>query len=356
MSIIDEALIANVDLAADYDPALGGRPAPKIAIVTCADPRLSGITRLLGLKDADVDMIRNVGTVIDDDAVRSLIVSTRLLGTSEIMIINHNGCGLTTFTDEELDAAAAERDGIAAHRARPVLQLHRRRAEHPRADAQDALAPVDLVGRAGARLRVRRRHRSAERGAPTAADSAHAARSPTMPSSEMRAVLARVDGAAGRPRHRAPPRTLERAARRLRAHGSHAPDPRRRTGDGRRCGRGARALARRARGQPRPRSALPARRRVPVRLAAQRRRAGGSDRARGRDARSVPGVPTRSRASVPRSDRRRESRVAMAARRAGHLPRAVPRGRRRLGRRRAGGLAAGRRSRRGRRSNPRPPC
>ena len=113
MSITDEALLANASLAKAYDPALGGRPAPKIAIVTCADPRLSGITRLLGLPDADVDMIRNVGTVVDDDVIRSLVISTRLLHTSEIMIINHIGCGLTTFTDVELEKQLGDETGAS---------------------------------------------------------------------------------------------------------------------------------------------------------------------------------------------------------------------------------------------------
>jgi len=103
MTIIDEALSAIATNAADYDASNGNRPAPQIAIVTCADPRLSGIVRMLGLADADVDMIRNVGTVIDDDSIRSLIVSTRLLGTREIMIINHNECGMSTFGDQELE-------------------------------------------------------------------------------------------------------------------------------------------------------------------------------------------------------------------------------------------------------------
>jgi carbonic anhydrase len=103
MSIIDKALIASATTAKDYDPARGKPPAPKIAIVTCADPRLSGILPILGLADADVDMIRNFGTVIDDDAVRSLILSTRLLGTREIMIINHTDCGMLRFTDTEME-------------------------------------------------------------------------------------------------------------------------------------------------------------------------------------------------------------------------------------------------------------
>jgi carbonic anhydrase len=57
----------------------------------------------MGIADADVDMIRNFGTVIDDDAIRSLVLSTRLLGTNEIMIINHTDCGMLRFTDDELE-------------------------------------------------------------------------------------------------------------------------------------------------------------------------------------------------------------------------------------------------------------
>ena len=103
MTIIDEALSPNATLANSYDPSRNKPPKPQIAIVTCADPRLSGISQLLGLADADVDMIRNFGTVIDDDAVRSLVLSTRLLGTREIMIINHTDCGMLRFTDSEFE-------------------------------------------------------------------------------------------------------------------------------------------------------------------------------------------------------------------------------------------------------------
>jgi carbonic anhydrase len=113
MSIIDEALKANATTASDYDPDRGKPPAPKIAIVTCADPRLSNILEMLGLAEADVDMIRNFGTVIDDDAVRSLVLSTRLLGTREIMIINHTDCGMLRFTDRELEDQLREQTGRA---------------------------------------------------------------------------------------------------------------------------------------------------------------------------------------------------------------------------------------------------
>jgi len=75
MSIIDEALTANETIAQGFDSGRGKPPAPKIAIVTCADPRLTDIEQMLGLAHADVDMIRNFGTVIDDDSVRSLVLS-----------------------------------------------------------------------------------------------------------------------------------------------------------------------------------------------------------------------------------------------------------------------------------------
>jgi carbonic anhydrase len=111
MSIIDEALSANATIAKDYDSGRGKPPAPRIAIVTCADPRLTNIGQMLGLPDADVDMIRNFGTVIDDDAVRSLVLSTRLLGTREIMIINHTDCGMLRFTDNELEERLRKETG-----------------------------------------------------------------------------------------------------------------------------------------------------------------------------------------------------------------------------------------------------
>jgi carbonic anhydrase len=131
MTIIDEALSANATIANDYDPSRGGPPAPKIAIVTCADPRLTSIEQMLGLAAADVDMIRNFGTVIDDDAVRSLVLSTRLLGTREIMIINHTDCGMLRFTDSDpmvtasvwCDAPRGEPCGDAAAQSYQAVRL-----------------------------------------------------------------------------------------------------------------------------------------------------------------------------------------------------------------------------------------
>jgi carbonic anhydrase len=113
MGIIDEALSANAKIAGDYDPGRAKPPAPRVAIVTCMDPRLTGIGKMLGLADGDADVIRNAGTVVDDDSVRSLLVSTRLLGSREIMIINHTDCGMLRFTDTELQDRLRRETGLA---------------------------------------------------------------------------------------------------------------------------------------------------------------------------------------------------------------------------------------------------
>src|SRR4051795_3133055 len=104
MSIIDGALQANRNYSKSYDGTLGRRPpAPKIAVVTCMDPRLSNLPEILGLPHADLDVIRTGGPAVTEDVLSELVVSTRVLGTMEIMLLNHTGCGFTTFTDGELN-------------------------------------------------------------------------------------------------------------------------------------------------------------------------------------------------------------------------------------------------------------
>lgn len=116
MSIIDKALTANRHYAKNYDPSLGKRPAPKIAVVTCMDPRLSDLPGILGLPHSDLDVIRTGGPAVTEDVLGELVVSTRVLGTKEILLLNHTGCGFTTFTDEELNArlSASTRDASPA--------------------------------------------------------------------------------------------------------------------------------------------------------------------------------------------------------------------------------------------------
>jgi carbonic anhydrase len=111
MSLMDQALKANVQFARKYDPKLGGRPQPKIAIVTSMEPRLSDLEGILGLKTADMDVIRTGGPAVTEDVLGELVVSTRVLGSKEIMLLNHTGCGFTTFTDKELNEKVARETG-----------------------------------------------------------------------------------------------------------------------------------------------------------------------------------------------------------------------------------------------------
>ena len=114
MSIIDNALKANREDTKRHDRKLAQPPAPKIAVVTCMDPRLSNLPEILGLPHADIDVIRTGGPAVTDDVLGELVVSTRVLGTKEIMLFNHTGCGFTTFTDAELNARLAASTGDAS--------------------------------------------------------------------------------------------------------------------------------------------------------------------------------------------------------------------------------------------------
>ncbi len=111
MSLIDNALKANRKYARKHDPKLAQRPSPQIAVVTCMDPRLSNLPEILGLPHADIDVIRTGGPAVTEDVLGELVVSTRVLGTKEIMLLNHTGCGFTTFTDDELNAKLAATTG-----------------------------------------------------------------------------------------------------------------------------------------------------------------------------------------------------------------------------------------------------
>ena len=114
MSLIDKAIQANKTYAMHHDRKLGAHPTPKIAVVTCMDPRLSDLPAILGLPHADIDVIRTGGPAVTEDVLGELVVSTRVLGTTEIMLLNHTGCGFTTFTDDELNAKLIALTGDAS--------------------------------------------------------------------------------------------------------------------------------------------------------------------------------------------------------------------------------------------------
>jgi carbonic anhydrase len=112
MSVTDELLSNNESYAASFDK--GDLPLPpgrKLAIVACMDARLNPYGAL-GLSEGDAHIIRNAGGVVTDDAIRSLAISQRLLGTEEIVLIHHTDCGMLTFTDEDFKRSIHEETGV----------------------------------------------------------------------------------------------------------------------------------------------------------------------------------------------------------------------------------------------------
>lgn len=112
MSVTDE-LLANAErYAATFDQgSLPLPPAKRVAVVACMDARLNPYG-LLGLREGDAHVIRNAGGVITADELRSLAISQRLLGTTEIILIHHTDCGMLTFTDDGFKASIEEEVGI----------------------------------------------------------------------------------------------------------------------------------------------------------------------------------------------------------------------------------------------------
>src|SRR3954453_10866346 len=101
MSATDDVLHNAEQYAPGFDKGdLPLPPAKKVAVVACMDARLIP-TRVLGLDEGDAHVIRNAGGAGTDAPSRSLAISQRLLGTEEIILIHHTGCGMLTFTDDD---------------------------------------------------------------------------------------------------------------------------------------------------------------------------------------------------------------------------------------------------------------
>ena len=92
--------------------SLARKPARRLAILTCMDARVDP-SRALGLQEGDAHVIRNAGGVATDDALRSLVISHRLLGTDTAYVVGHTECGMISFTNEEL-YAELEGEGVDA--------------------------------------------------------------------------------------------------------------------------------------------------------------------------------------------------------------------------------------------------
>jgi carbonic anhydrase len=112
MSVTDELLGNASAYAENFE--LGGLPLPPakgVAVLACMDARLN-VYGLLGLSEGDAHVIRNAGGVVTDDEIRSLAISQRLLGTTEIVLIHHTDCGMLTFSDDGFRRQVQEDTGI----------------------------------------------------------------------------------------------------------------------------------------------------------------------------------------------------------------------------------------------------
>lgn len=111
MSVTEEFLSNNAAYARSFKGPLPLPPGKHVAVVACMDARLD-VYRMLGIDEGEAHVYRNAGGVITEDAIRSLAVSQRLLGTKEIILIHHTDCGMLTFTDDEFRLSVEEDTGI----------------------------------------------------------------------------------------------------------------------------------------------------------------------------------------------------------------------------------------------------
>ena len=112
MSQFDRFKDANEAFSKSFDKgSLPMPPARKVAVITCMDARLHP-AELLGLEVGDAHVIRNAGGRASEDAVRSLVISQRLLGTEEVVVVHHTDCGMLTFKNDDLAAKVKSDLGV----------------------------------------------------------------------------------------------------------------------------------------------------------------------------------------------------------------------------------------------------
>lgn len=112
MSATEDLIANNAGYVATFSKgSLPLPPAKKVAVLACMDARLDP-AKALGLQEGDAHVIRNAGGVASDDALRSIIISQRLLGTEEIVLVHHTDCGMETFHDDEVKANIEAETGL----------------------------------------------------------------------------------------------------------------------------------------------------------------------------------------------------------------------------------------------------
>jgi carbonic anhydrase len=107
VTVTEDYLANNAQYASNFKGPLPMPPSKHVAVLACMDARLD-VYRLLGLNEGEAHVIRNAGGVVTDDAIRSLAISQRLLGTREIILIHHTDCGMLTFTDDDFKRSIQE--------------------------------------------------------------------------------------------------------------------------------------------------------------------------------------------------------------------------------------------------------
>jgi carbonic anhydrase len=112
LSATEDLIANNAGYVATFSKgSLPLPPAKKVAVLACMDARLDP-AKALGLQEGDAHVIRNAGGVASDDALRSIIISQRLLGTEEIVLVHHTDCGMETFHDDEVKAKIEAETGL----------------------------------------------------------------------------------------------------------------------------------------------------------------------------------------------------------------------------------------------------
>jgi carbonic anhydrase len=115
MTVTDELLRNNAEFASTFSKGdLPMPPGKHLAVVACMDARLN-VYALLGLEEGQAHIIRNAGGVVTEDVIRSLAISQRLLGTSEVILVHHTDCGMLTFTDDQVKADIEADTGLRPH-------------------------------------------------------------------------------------------------------------------------------------------------------------------------------------------------------------------------------------------------
>jgi carbonic anhydrase len=146
MTKFDELLAANAHYSSSFDRGdLPMPPGRKLAILTCMDARLHP-EKFLGLDIGDAHVIRNAGGRASEDAIRSLVISERLLGTNEIVVIHHTDCGMLTFQNADLAAKIRADLGVDASEwdFLPFTDLEASVQADVKALRESALIPNDI--------------------------------------------------------------------------------------------------------------------------------------------------------------------------------------------------------------------